>query len=45
MNSIDRLAKAIEIYHHEQVALTAKVDRLENWVNQIAKQVGMELKP
>jgi len=45
MNSIDRLAKAIETYHHEQVALSAKVDRLENWVDQIAKKIGMELKP
>jgi prefoldin subunit 5 len=45
MNSIDRLAKAIETYHHEQTALGAKVDRLEAWVNQIAKQIGIELKP
>jgi len=45
MNSIDRLAKAIETYHHEQTALGAKVDRLEQWITQIAKQTGIELKP
>lgn len=45
VNAVDRLAKAIEIYHHEQVALSAKVDRLEQWINQVAKHVGIELKP
>lgn len=45
VNSIDKLTKTMEIYHHEQVALSAKIDRLEIWVNQIAKQTGIELKP
>lgn len=45
VDSIDKLTKSIEIYHHEQTALGAKVDRLEQWINQIAKQTGIELKP
>ncbi len=45
INSIDKLVKAIEIYHHEQVALSSKVDRHEKWIIQIAQQIGIELKP
>ncbi|MEA3420564.1 MAG: hypothetical protein U9Q97_02655 [Acidobacteriota bacterium] len=44
LNSIDKLTKSIEIYHHEQIALDAKVDRLEKWINQVAKKVGIELR-
>jgi len=43
INSIDRLAKSIETYHHEHVALCAKVDRMEEWINQIAEKVGIKL--
>jgi len=45
VNSIDKLTKAMEIYHHEQVALSAKVDRHEKWIFQMAEKMGIELKP
>lgn len=44
IDSINGLTKAIGDYHQEQVALSAKVDQHEKWINQIAKQVGIELK-
>ena len=43
INAIDRLAKSIEVYHHEHVTLWAKVDRMEEWINQIAEKVGIKL--
>lgn len=44
VNSVDRLTKAMEIYHHEQLAISSKVDRHEKWITQIAEKVGIELK-
>lgn len=44
LESIDKLTKSIEDYHQEQVALTAKVDRHEKWITQIAEKIGIELK-
>lgn len=43
MNSIDRLAKAIEIYHDEQKAISAKIDIHEKWIHQIAEKLGIKL--
>lgn len=43
--SIDKLVKSFEIYRQEQIALASKVDRLEKWINQIAKKVGIKLEP
>jgi len=43
--SVDRLAKAVDDMHQEYVAITAKVDRMEKWIHEIAKKVGIELKP
>ncbi len=45
VSSVDKLIKAIETYHQEQVALSAKVDRHEKWINQIAAKMGVELNP
>lgn len=44
LDSIDKLTKAIETYHQEQVALSAKVDRHEKWIQQIAEKIEIELK-
>ena len=43
-NSVDKYMELGQRYYQEMVALTAKVDRLEKWINQIAKKVGIELK-
>lgn len=42
--SVDAYAKKADTYYQEFIALTAKVDRLEKWINQIAGKVGIELK-
>ncbi len=44
IDSVDNLTKAIKDYHQEQVALSAKVDRHEKWITQIAEKMGIELK-
>jgi uncharacterized coiled-coil DUF342 family protein len=41
--SVDKLAKLVEDMHQEYIAITSKVDRLEKWVHQIAKKIGMKL--
>ena len=41
--SVDRLAKAVEDMHQEYLALTAKVDRHEKWIQQIAEKLGIKL--
>ena len=43
-NSIDAYAKKADTYFQEMVMLAHKVDRLERWINQIAKKVGVRLK-
>ena len=43
--SVDKLAKAVGDIRQEYVAISAKVDRMEKWIHQIAKKVGIELKP
>jgi uncharacterized coiled-coil DUF342 family protein len=41
--SIDKLAKVVEDLHHEFIAITAKVDRHEKWIQQIAQKLGIKL--
>lgn len=41
--SVDRLAKAVEDMHQEFAAITAKVDRHEKWIQQIAEKLGIKL--
>jgi hypothetical protein len=40
--STDRL-KRYDDYFKEMVALAQKVDRLEKWIHQIAKKIGLKL--
>jgi len=44
-SAIDAYAKKADAYFQEMVMLAHKVDRLEKWVQQLAKKVGMELEP
>jgi uncharacterized coiled-coil DUF342 family protein len=41
--SVDKLAKAIDDLHQEFAAITAKVDRHERWIKQIAEKLGIKL--
>ncbi len=43
--SVDAYAKKADAYFQEMVALSRKVDRMEKWIHQIAKKVGIDLKP
>lgn len=43
VTAIDKLAKSMEIYHGEYVALTAKVDKHEKWFQQVAEKLGLKL--
>jgi len=42
--SVDKLVKAVENLRQEYVAITAKIDRHEKWIQQIAEKVGVDLK-
>lgn len=41
--SVDTYAKKADTYFQEMVALTAKVDRHEKWIKQIADKLGIKL--
>lgn len=41
--SVDRLVKAVEDMHQEYVAITAKVDRHEKWIQRLAEKLGVKL--
>jgi uncharacterized coiled-coil DUF342 family protein len=41
--SIDAYAKKADTYFQEMVMLAHKVDRLEKWISEIAKKIGMKL--
>jgi uncharacterized coiled-coil DUF342 family protein len=43
MTAIDGYAKKVDTYAQEMIMLAHKVDRLEKWVHQIAKKLGMKL--
>ena len=42
-NSFDAQTKLITDYHLEMMALSSKVNRLEAWIQQIAKETGVKL--
>lgn len=42
-NAIDAYAKQTEKYMQEMLALGRKVDRLEQWIHQIAQETGVKL--
>jgi len=42
-SAVDAYAKQVEIYHHESIARDAHVDRLQRWIEQIAKKTGIKL--
>lgn len=41
--AIAELAGQIRDYHEEMIMLGRKVDRLERWIHQIAKETGVKL--
>ncbi len=41
--SVDKLVKAINDLRQEFIAITARVDRHERWLHQIAEKLGMKL--
>ena len=43
--SVDRLVKSVDDLRKEYVAVTAKVDRHEKWIQQIAEKLGVKLEP
>lgn len=40
---VDTYAKDVEIYHHDMLASSNQMDRLQRWVEQVAKQTGVKL--
>jgi len=42
-STVDAYAKQVEIYHHESIARDAHVDRLQRWIEQVAKKTGVKL--
>jgi len=43
IESIDKLAKSLEIYHDEQKAISFKIDQHEKWIQEMAEKIGMKL--
>ena len=41
--AVAELGGQLRDYHQEMIMLTRKVDRMERWIHQIAKQTGVEL--
>lgn len=41
--AIAELGGQLRDYHQEMIMLARKVDRMERWIHQIAKQTGVEL--
>lgn len=42
-NTVDGLAKMITEYHQEMLMLARKVDRMEQWIHEIAEKTGVKL--
>jgi Skp family chaperone for outer membrane proteins len=42
-STVDAYAKQVEIYHQESIARDAHVDRLQRWIEQVAKKTGVKL--
>lgn len=43
VNTVDGLAKLVTDYNQEMLMMGNKVDRSENWINQIAAKTGVQL--
>ena len=41
--AVDKLVKSTEDLHQEYAAITAKVDRNEKWIQQLANKLGIKL--
>ncbi|MES2971551.1 MAG: hypothetical protein V4702_04470 [Patescibacteria group bacterium] len=41
--AVGELGAQLREYHQEMVFLTHKVDRMERWIHEIAKQTGVKL--
>lgn len=41
--AVAELAGQIRDYHQEMILLARKVDRMERWIHEIAKQTGVKL--
>lgn len=42
--AVDAYAKRADAYFQEMTMLSAKVDRLERWIQQVAEKTGVQLK-
>lgn len=42
-NTVDGIAKAMTEYHQEMLMLARKVDRMEQWIHEIAEKTGVKL--
>lgn len=42
-NTVDGLAKQLTEYHQELIMLSRKVDRMEQWIHEIAEKTGVKL--
>ena len=42
-SAVDNYAKRADDYFQEMVILSRKVDRLEQWIYQLAKKIGLKL--
>lgn len=43
LNTVDGIAKAMTDYHQEMLMLAQKVDRMEQWIHEIAEKTGTKL--
>lgn len=42
-DTVDGIAKAMTDYHQEMLMLARKVDRMEQWIHEIAEKTGVKL--
>ncbi|HEU5376146.1 MAG TPA: hypothetical protein VFV38_11945 [Ktedonobacteraceae bacterium] len=43
INVIDNLAKRVEINDEERIVMAHQLERLDQWVHQLAEKIGVEL--
>lgn len=43
IKTVDGLSKMITEYHQEMLMLARKVDRMEQWIHEIAEKTGVKL--
>ena len=41
--AVDAYSKQVEIYYQESLVRDAQVDRLERWIEQVARKTGVKL--